>query len=971
MSPYDPNSYGHTWYGGSMVAVPERWSLTYDLDVDVCVIGGGLAGLTTAREVARRGWSVAVLEANRIAWSASGRNGGFVLPGYAERVERIIERVGLERAKRLWALSVEGVEYVRATIRETGMPGVDLTPGWLMVQRVDEPDEAADLAGRIGLDFGTPVELWSPDEVRQVLRTSRYFQGVHLPTAFHIHPLNYALGVAADAERLGARIFEGTPALSIDPSGLRKRVLTPQGRVRADHVVLAGSAHLGSLFPVVSSAVLPVTTYLAATEPLGEHLRDAIAYHGAVTDTRRAGDYYRVVAGTRLLWGGRITTRLSEPRALARGMQRRIRSVFPQLGAVKVEQAWSGTMGYALHRMPLIGEFAPGIWVATAFGGHGLNTTAMAGCLIAGGIIERDDRWREFAPYELVWAGGALGRSAVQMTYWSMHTRDVFKERVARRRDVRKRLARDRAERHAQARAVVRQELEIARREAEEATRRSAEERARQAAEQEAQRAREEAAWAEAERIAREVAHVVAQRHAEERAQSEAEERARLEAEALARQQAEERARREAIERAAAQQAEAERRAAAEAAEFEAREVARLAAIEAERVKAEERTRQLAQEAEWRAIEDAARDAAREAARKQAEEEARLLAEERARRKAQEQARREAEERARQEAYARARQQAIAQARIEEQAQQRIAQQQARLEAAETARRQREEVAWQEAEAMAHQAADVVRVRYQEERSRAELDEALRRQADELARRADEERLRREAQERAAFERDQMARRQSEEAEREAAREAARLAAVEAAQREAGQRARQIEQEAQRRAAEEAVERAAREAERAARRAAKEEARRQAREAARLRAEERDRRRAELSAQREAQRGSRAEQGAGERPASSGDGVTQIVPPSDLRAEPTETMLGPSERSDLVGLLEAGAPNRPVAAGSDAEQTAPTIAAARHSGETDPTAETRSVPSSDSATPDPQPKQANRLKFKPSQRPRR
>src|SRR5918995_2004056 len=172
--------YGPTWYAATMVAAPEREPLVYDLDVDVCVIGGGLAGLTTARELARRGWSVAVVEAQRVGWSASGRNAGFVAPGFAETPERIIERIGLERTRALWLLSAGGVDYVRSTIRETQMPGVGLVDGWLNVQRTDNPDRILRRAALIQ-QFGLEVEAWSTGQVRDVLKSPAYFQALYLP----------------------------------------------------------------------------------------------------------------------------------------------------------------------------------------------------------------------------------------------------------------------------------------------------------------------------------------------------------------------------------------------------------------------------------------------------------------------------------------------------------------------------------------------------------------------------------------------------------------------------------------------------------------------------------------------------------------------------------------------------------------------------------------------------------------------
>ena len=205
---------------------PRRPALHVDLDVDVCVIGGGLAGLTTAREMARSGWSVVLLEAGRLAASASGRNTGFVLPGFAADAEKLIGRIGFERTKSLWALSQAGLDYVRNAVREEGIAGIDPQPGWLYVSKVDNGDEFLRLV-RLLNDLGCEIEGWPTERVRAVLHSQRYFHAINYLNAITIHPLNYALSLAAAAERDGARIFEGTPALSIDPAGVRKRIVTP------------------------------------------------------------------------------------------------------------------------------------------------------------------------------------------------------------------------------------------------------------------------------------------------------------------------------------------------------------------------------------------------------------------------------------------------------------------------------------------------------------------------------------------------------------------------------------------------------------------------------------------------------------------------------------------------------------------------------------------------------------------------
>lgn len=431
-----PSDYGGSFYAANMAPAPARGRLTAELDVDVCVIGGGLAGLTAAREIARRGWSVVVLEARRIAWNASGRNTGFVLPGFAADADTIIQRVGRDHAKTLWALSEAGAEYVRSTIRETEMPGIDLSEnGWLHVSKQDDDRRRADYADLLEREFGAAVEFWPTERVRASLDSERHFSAVQYKRGFSINPLNYALGLAAAAEAAGARIFEETPALQIDPAGVRKRVSTPSARVRAAHVVFAGNVHLGGLMPQLSRTLVAVSTYVLVTAPLGDELRETIRYHGAVSDTDLADNHYRVVAGNRLMWSGRATVWTGNPRRRVKPLLADLARTYPQLAGAKAEYAWTGVLGNTVHRMPQIGEISPGVWVLSGFGGHGLNTTAMGGDIVARGIVESAQTWRLFTPFDLVWAGWALGRAFVQGWYACYRARERIVSWRSRQRE--------------------------------------------------------------------------------------------------------------------------------------------------------------------------------------------------------------------------------------------------------------------------------------------------------------------------------------------------------------------------------------------------------------------------------------------------------------------------------------------------------------------------------------------------------
>ena len=407
---------------------PARAALNGRVEVETAIVGGGLAGLCTALELARAGQSVAVIEAEVVGFGASGRNGGIVSPAFACGSEAIEDRVGKAAAMALHRLSIEGAERVRASIRDLGIVGADPVPGLLNLRRYDRSDDLIAWRDAFARDYGYEMTYLDRAAITERLATRRYLHGVADPQAFHINPLAYLTGIASEIESLGGKVFETSPVLSHDLATV-KRLRTPGGEVQARHVVFAMGGYTTALVPALQRALLPIATYMIQTEA-SDALPQAIRTRAAVLDDRRASDYYRLVDGGRkLLWGGRISTMDASPDGVAKSLRAAMQAVFPQLDHVKIERAWSGWMGYARHLMPQIGRLGPGAWYVTAFGGHGLNTTAVAGKVLAEAITGETDRIQMFAPWGLDWAGGRFGLVAAQATYWGLQAQDRWRER--------------------------------------------------------------------------------------------------------------------------------------------------------------------------------------------------------------------------------------------------------------------------------------------------------------------------------------------------------------------------------------------------------------------------------------------------------------------------------------------------------------------------------------------------------------
>ena len=311
--------YPASWYAATRDSSPDRAPLSGRTEADVAVVGGGFAGLHTARLLAMRGRRVVLVERRRIGWGASGRNGGFVGAGFAARSGALIDRLGLDHARKLYAQSQRGVAIVRAAIDELGRPDIRMGSGKLTVSRTDQGAGFADRTRALAAKLGASFEPWDTKRVRALIDSERYHQAIHDPQSFHIHPLNLALALAGDIERRGGAVHERIEATGLERQG---------GCLAPAHARAARSRRVTSCWPAmpisagvqprIARAVLPVATYVAVTAKLGPRLAEVHRWTGAISDTRRAGDYYRIVDGDRLLWGGRITTDTREPPGCAR-----------------------------------------------------------------------------------------------------------------------------------------------------------------------------------------------------------------------------------------------------------------------------------------------------------------------------------------------------------------------------------------------------------------------------------------------------------------------------------------------------------------------------------------------------------------------------------------------------------------------------------------------------------------------------
>lgn len=411
-------NYRDTYYTRSSQPALDCPSLNGHVEAEVCVIGGGIAGVSIAYELQESGKSVVLLESDRIAWGGSGRNGGLVLPGYAADTASIEKRLDLKRSKELFDMSVEGMEIFRTYTKELDLPDVDIQNGCIRVARYRNSKAMQDAAKHKSEAYGYPQEYLSSEELRKQVRSERYFDGVYDPTAFHAHSLNYCLGLSRAFLRRGGKIFENTRAVSMKRHKTEHVVSTTGGSVKCKTVVMCQGGLVDGFDKKMQRNLLPVGTFVTVTEPLGARAQEALNTTAAIVDTRMSCDYFRITTDNRLLWGSGMSGFAREPSNLEQKLKEGFVSVFPQLADVRTEIAWGGLTGYTRHRMPYLRELNAGVWAATGLGGHGLNVGPLFGRLLAEALVENGRRHQSFDPFGLTWNGSVFGPMAADVVYF-------------------------------------------------------------------------------------------------------------------------------------------------------------------------------------------------------------------------------------------------------------------------------------------------------------------------------------------------------------------------------------------------------------------------------------------------------------------------------------------------------------------------------------------------------------------------
>lgn len=394
MIPAHPESY----YAATANEIPEHARLEDTVVCDVCVIGGGYTGVSTALHLAERGFSVVLLESERIGWGASGRNGGQLGSGQRKDQDELENMLGVNRARQLWDLAEESKTTAKALIEKYGIE-CDLKPGVLHpTHKQSLVEHAHRYADKLRDEYGyEQIEPVSTAEMREMLGTDVYYGGSLDMGAGHLHPLNYVLGLARAAAGMGVRIFEGSRVIRYqDDDGVT--VHTDAGSVRADLLIIGCNGYLDGLEPAINGKIMPINNFILATEPLaGARARQLIRDDVAVADSKFVINYYRLSADKRLLFGGGENYTSRFPKDIKSFVRNYMLKIYPDLDDVRIDYAWGGTLAVTLNRMPHFGRLGSRVYFAQGFSGHGVAMATLAGKVISAAVDGDPEKFDTFA----------------------------------------------------------------------------------------------------------------------------------------------------------------------------------------------------------------------------------------------------------------------------------------------------------------------------------------------------------------------------------------------------------------------------------------------------------------------------------------------------------------------------------------------------------------------------------------------
>lgn len=420
--PHAPSYYAATSRGA--VSCP---SLTGDVTADVCIIGGGYTGLSAALHLAERGRSVVLIEANKIGWGASGRNGGQLHSGQRRDQSTLEEWFGKDKAHLLHALGEEAKGTVKGLIARHAIE-CDWQDGLIHAQHKER--YVAPMMKEIELlerDYGVnDLSILNREEIAVALGTGNFFGGWREQSAGHLHPLNYALGLARAAMGAGATLHEDTAALRVI-EGMRPKVVTASGTISADAVILACNGYLDGLHAETELRVMPIHNFILATEPLGERATTLIPGREAVCDSRFVVNYWRLSADNRLIFGGGETYGRSFPDDIKGFVRKNMLKLYPQLADVRIEYGWGGTLAVTMKRLPYLRRLSHGFYTSGGYSGQGVGTATFAGKILAEAICGEQERFDVFASLpNSPFPGGKLFRYptlVLAMTWYALRDR--------------------------------------------------------------------------------------------------------------------------------------------------------------------------------------------------------------------------------------------------------------------------------------------------------------------------------------------------------------------------------------------------------------------------------------------------------------------------------------------------------------------------------------------------------------------